>query len=170
MHHAEIARVFQADGPFTSLYMDTEGDVEQAADRVAVRWRNLRGSMLAAGVPEGTVAALDPLVEGSHMAGATLAVIAAVDRPLYSANLPDPPPRDTLLRHGALPDVVPLLAVAQAAGKRARARRTAARSRSTRRPAVTATHGGRPSTISSACRSSSSSSWTWWPGSRWPSC
>ena len=43
MHHAEIARVFQADGPFTSLYMDTEGDVEQAADRVAVRWRNLRG-------------------------------------------------------------------------------------------------------------------------------
>ena len=115
MHHAEIARVFQADGPFTSLYMDTEGDVEQAADRVALRWKNLRGSMLAAGVPEATVAAIDPLVGGSHMAGATLAVIAAVDRALYSANLPDPPPRDTLLRHGALPDVVPLLAAAQAA-------------------------------------------------------
>jgi hypothetical protein len=115
VHHAEIARVFQADGPFTSVYMDTEADVEQAADRVAVRWKNLRGSMLAAGVPEGTVAAIDPLVEGSHMAGATLAVVAAVDRPLYSANLPDPPPRDTLLRHGALPDVVPLLAAAQAA-------------------------------------------------------
>jgi uncharacterized protein YukE len=49
------------------------------------------------------------------MAGATLAVIAAVDRPLYVANLPDPPPRDTLLRHGALPDVLPLLAAGQAA-------------------------------------------------------
>ena len=115
MHQAEIARVFQADGPFTSVYMDTEGDVEQAAELVALRWKNLRGSMLAAGVPEGTVAAIDPLVEGSHMAGATLAVIAAVDRPLYSANLPDPPPRETLLRHGALPDVLPLLAAAQAA-------------------------------------------------------
>ena len=115
MHQAEIARVFQADGPFTSVYMDTEGDVEQAADRVALRWKNLRASMLAAGVPEATVAAIDPLVEGSHMAGATLAVIAAVDRPLYSANLPDPPPRDTLLRHGTLPDVLPLLAAAQAA-------------------------------------------------------
>jgi Bacterial archaeo-eukaryotic release factor family 2 len=115
VHQAEIARVFQADGPFTSVYMDTEGDVEQAAELVALRWKNLRGSMLAAGVPEATVAAIDPLVEGSHMAGATLAVIAAVDRPLYAANLPDPPPRETLLRHGALPDVLPLLAAAQAA-------------------------------------------------------
>ena len=73
MHHAEIARVFEADEPFTSAYMDTEGDVEQAADRVALRWKNLRGAMLEAGVPEATVAAIDPLVEGSHTAGATLA-------------------------------------------------------------------------------------------------
>jgi hypothetical protein len=115
VHQAEIARVFEADGPFTSVYMDTEGDVEQAADRVVLRWKNLRGSLLAAGAPEGTVAAIDPLVEGSHMAGATLAVIAAVDGLRYVANLPDPPPRDTLLRHGALPDVLPLLAAAQAA-------------------------------------------------------
>jgi hypothetical protein len=115
VHQAEIARVFEADGPFTSVYLDTEGDVEQAADRVALRWKNLRGSMLAAGVPVATVAAIDPLVEGSYMAGATLAVIAAVDGQRYAANLPDPPPRDTLLRHGALPDVVPLLAAAQAA-------------------------------------------------------
>jgi hypothetical protein len=115
MHQAEIAQVFQADGPFTSVYMDTEADVEQAADRIALRWKNLRGALLAAGVPEGAVAAIDPLVEGSHKAGATLAVIAAVDGPRYSANLPDPPPRETLLRHGPLPDVLPLLAAGQAA-------------------------------------------------------
>jgi hypothetical protein len=115
VHRAEIASVFQADGPFTTVYLATEGDVEQAADRVALRWKNLRGEMLAAGVPEATVAAVDPLVEGSHMAGATLAVIAAVDGTRYSANLPGPPPRDTLLRHGALPDVLPLLAAGQAA-------------------------------------------------------
>lgn len=115
MHQAEIAGVFQADGPFTSMYMDTEGDVDQAADKVAVRWKSLRGAMLAAGVPQGTVAAIDPLVGGSYRAGATLAVIAAADGPRYSANLPDPPPRDTLLRHGPLPDVLPLLAAAQAA-------------------------------------------------------
>ena len=114
MQHAEIAGLFQADGPFTSIYMATEGDVEQAADLVALRWKNLRGAMLEAGVPEATVAAVDPLVEGSHLAGATLAVIAAADGPRYVANLPDPPPRETLLRHGALPDVLPLLAAGQA--------------------------------------------------------
>jgi Bacterial archaeo-eukaryotic release factor family 2 len=115
VHDAEIARVFEADGPFTTVYMATEGDVEQATERVALRWKNLRGAMLAAGVPEATVAAVDPLVGGAHTAGATLAVIAAVDGPRYSANLPGPPPREALLRHGALPDVVPLLAAGQAA-------------------------------------------------------
>jgi hypothetical protein len=112
---AEIAGVFDAEGPFASVYMATEGDVEQAADRVALRWKNLRGQLLAAGVPEATVAAVDPLVEGSHTAGATLAVIAAVDGVRYTANLADPPPRETVFRHGALPDVLPLLAAAQAA-------------------------------------------------------
>jgi hypothetical protein len=114
VHHAEIAHVFDANGPFASVYMDTESDVEQAAERVAVRWKNLRASMLSTGVPEATVAAIDPLVEGSHTAGSTLAVIAAADGLRYSANLPDPPPRDTMLRHGALPDVLLLLAAGQA--------------------------------------------------------
>jgi hypothetical protein len=114
VHHAEIAHVFDANGPFASVYMDTESDVELAADRVAVRWKNLRASMLGTGVPEATVAAIDPLVEDSHTAGATLAVIAAVDGLRYSANLPDPPPRETILRHGALPDVLLLLAASQA--------------------------------------------------------
>jgi hypothetical protein len=115
VHHAEIARVFEADGPFTSVYLATEGDVEQAAELVALRWKNLRGAMLAAGVPEATAAAIDPLVEDSHLAGATLAVIAGAGGPRYVANLADPPPRETLLRHGPLPDVLPLLAAGQAA-------------------------------------------------------
>jgi release factor family 2 len=117
VHHAEIASVFEAEGPFASVYLDTEGDVEKAADRVAVRWKNLRGQLLAADVPEATVAAIDPLVEGSHTAGQTLAVIAAVDGVRYSANLPDPPPapHETLFRHAPLPDLMLLLAAAQAA-------------------------------------------------------
>jgi Bacterial archaeo-eukaryotic release factor family 2 len=114
VQQAEIAGVFQADGPFTSIYMDTEGDGERAGDLVALRWKNLRGAVLAAGAPEASVAAIDPLVGGSYLAGETLAVIVAVDGPRYSANLPDPPPRETLLRHGPLPDVLPLLAAGQA--------------------------------------------------------
>jgi hypothetical protein len=115
VHHAEIATLFDASGPFVSMYMATEGDVEQAAELVALRWKNLRGDLREEGVPEATLAAIDPLVEGSHAAGATLAVIAAVDGVRYSNSLPAPPPRDAVVRHGALPDVLPLLAAAQSA-------------------------------------------------------
>jgi hypothetical protein len=115
VHHAEIARLFDASGPFVSVYLATEGDTEQAAGRVALRWKNLRGDLLRGGVPEATLAAIDPLVEGSHTAGPTLAVIAAGDGVLLSTSLPEPPPRDAIVRHGALPDVLPLLAAAQTA-------------------------------------------------------
>jgi hypothetical protein len=110
VHHTELARLFDASGPFVSIYLDTAGDVEQAADRVALRWKNLRGELLEDGVPEATLAAIDPLVEGSHTAGATLAVIAAVDGVLYRGSFPDPPPRDAVVRLGPLPDLLPLLA------------------------------------------------------------
>jgi Bacterial archaeo-eukaryotic release factor family 2 len=115
VHHAEIARLFDASGPFVSMYMATEGDVEQAAELVALRWKNLRGDLREEGVPEPTLAAIDPLVEGSHAAGPALAVIAAVDGVRWSDSLPAPPPRDAVVRHGALPDVLPLLAAAQSA-------------------------------------------------------
>jgi hypothetical protein len=95
VHQAEIAQVFEADGPFTSVYLDTEGDVEQAADRVALRWKNLDGSMLATATVEADNRALldrfaeelgqaatgaergDRAVEG---AAATLAGLGALPR------------------------------------------------------------------------------------------
>jgi Bacterial archaeo-eukaryotic release factor family 2 len=110
---SEIARLFEAPGPFLSMYLATESDVENAAQRVALRWKNLRGELVDAGVPEGTLEAIDPLVEGSHKAGATLAVIAAADGVVYAGNLPHPPPREWIVRQESLPDVVPLLAWTQ---------------------------------------------------------
>jgi len=110
----ELARVFEASGPFASIYLTTSGDVENAAQRVALRWKNLRGELARAGVPEATLEAIDPLVEGSHTAGACLAVITAVDGVVWSENLPDPPPREVLVRHGPVPHVLPLLARQQA--------------------------------------------------------
>jgi Bacterial archaeo-eukaryotic release factor family 2 len=110
MRTTEIARVFEAPGPFLTLYLATPGDVENAAQRVELRWKNARGDLLQQGVPESLLAAVDPLVEGSHLAGATLALIASVDGVLWSANLADPPPREVLARWAALPSLVPLLA------------------------------------------------------------
>ena len=71
MDHAELSSLFDASGPFVSVCLNTEGDVEQAADRIALRWKNLRGELLDGGAPAATVAMIDPLVDGSHTAGAT---------------------------------------------------------------------------------------------------
>ena len=110
MRTSHIARIYQASGPFLSLYLATPGDVENAGQRVEVRWKSARSQLLDEGVPEALLEPIDPLVDGSHMAGATLVVVASVDGVLLSDNLPTPPPRDVMTHWGALPAVVPLLA------------------------------------------------------------
>jgi hypothetical protein len=60
-----------------------------------------------------TLEVIDPLVEGGHKAGATLAVIGAADGVVHAGNPPHPPPRERIVRREALPDVVPLLAWSQ---------------------------------------------------------
>jgi hypothetical protein len=113
MRTTEIARVYDHSGPFLTLYLATSGDVENAGARVELRWKNVRADLQREGAPEGVLAAVDPLVEGSHLAGATLALVASVDGVLWFANLPEPPPQEVVARWDALPSVVPLLAYEQ---------------------------------------------------------
>jgi Bacterial archaeo-eukaryotic release factor family 2 len=110
MRTTEMARLFQASGPFLSLYLATGGDVDNAGPTVGLRWKNARSDLLEQGVPERLLEAVDPLVGGSYTAGATLAVVATVEGVLWSENLPNPPPRDVVARWDALPAIVPLLA------------------------------------------------------------
>jgi hypothetical protein len=110
MRTTDIARVFEGSGPFLTLYLETSGDVENAGPRVELRWKNVRAGLPQEGVPEDLLGAVDPLVEGSHLAGATLALVASVDGVLWSDNLPDPPPREVVAHWASLPSVVPLLA------------------------------------------------------------
>jgi hypothetical protein len=110
MRTTEMARLFQASGPFLSLYMTTSGDIENAGPRVELRWKNARTELLDRGVPESLLETIDPLVEGSHTAGACLAVVASVDGVLWSGSLPEPPPREVVTRWAPLPSVLPLLA------------------------------------------------------------
>jgi Bacterial archaeo-eukaryotic release factor family 2 len=110
----ELAPLFEASGPFLSLYLAAGGDVENAAARLELRWKSTRGELQQQGVPLEVLEAVDPLIAGGHTAGATLAAIVAVDGAAYQAGLPDPPARDVVARWGALPYVLPLLAHAQA--------------------------------------------------------
>jgi hypothetical protein len=64
-------------------------------------------------VPLGVLEAVDPLIEGGHTAGATLAVVVSVDGVAYQTGMASRPVREVLTRWGAVPYVLPLLAHAQ---------------------------------------------------------
>ena len=113
MRAADLRPLFEASGPFLSLYLAAGGDVENAASRLELRWKSARGDLQERGVPLDVLEAADPLVEGGHTAGPTLAVIVSVDGAAYHAGLPSRPAHDVLARWGATPYALPLLAHAQ---------------------------------------------------------
>jgi hypothetical protein len=113
MRTTDIARVFDAAGPFLSLYMATRDDVDNTGRKVELLWKNARGDLQEQGVPESLLAAVDPLVPDSHLAGATLVVIASTDGVRWSGNLPELPVPEVVARWSALPTLVPLLAYQQ---------------------------------------------------------
>jgi Bacterial archaeo-eukaryotic release factor family 2 len=104
----ELAEVAQAEGPFATVYLSTEGDVEQAAQRSEVRWRTLRGELAEAGAPEEVLAAVDPVVPGAHQEGPGLGVVAAGAGTLHVEHGPTPPLRDAA-RWAGLPSLLPIL-------------------------------------------------------------
>lgn len=105
----DLSAVLAHDGPFLTVYLGTPGAVAQAQDTIDLRWKNLRKEAAAGGAPESVLAAVDPLIDGAHEEGATLAVIATeAGEVLYEAHEPDPPARD-IARWSALPYITPLL-------------------------------------------------------------
>jgi Bacterial archaeo-eukaryotic release factor family 2 len=110
----ELGPVFEAAGPFLSLYLAAGGDVENAGARLELRWKSTRADLQEREVPVGVLEAVDPLVEGGHTAGEALAVIVPVDGTAYGRGMAGRPVREVLARWGALPYVLPLLAEAQA--------------------------------------------------------
>ena len=113
MRVADLAPLFEASGPFLSLYLAAGGDVENAAARLEVRWKTARGDLQEQEVPLAVLEAAGPLIEGGHTAGETLAVIVPADGGAYVTGLDTRPAREVLARWAALPYVLPLLAYAQ---------------------------------------------------------
>ena len=104
----ELAELVQADGPFATVYLTTEGAVENAAQRNEQHWKTLRAQLGDAGAPESVLAAIDPLVADAHLHGRCLAVVATADGVVHVEHGPHPLPRD-LARWAPLPSLVPLL-------------------------------------------------------------
>lgn len=110
----EIAAVFDGAPPFVTIYLATEAAVEQAAQQNELRWKTLRRELSAAGAPEETLSAIDPLVPDAHHEGRTLAVVADASGVRLVRHEPEPPARDAGWV-APLPRVGPLLEWAQGA-------------------------------------------------------
>ncbi|HZQ79051.1 MAG TPA: Vms1/Ankzf1 family peptidyl-tRNA hydrolase [Acidimicrobiia bacterium] len=110
----EIAAVFDGRPPFVTVYLATEAAVEQAAQQSELRWKTLRRELSAAGAPEETLSAIDPLVPDAHHEGRTLAVIGDASGLRLVRHEPEPPARDAGWV-APLPRVGPLLEWAQGA-------------------------------------------------------
>ena len=104
---AGLRSLVERDGPFVSLYLNTEASTEEGARELELRWRAFREEAVDQGAPEDTLARLDDVVGGAQRRGDGLVAIAARDDIGFAATLPTPV-RDRL-RVGSLPHLVPLL-------------------------------------------------------------
>jgi hypothetical protein len=104
--------VYAAPAPIVSVYMNTRGALPDAAEQVALRWRNIRRSLIDQGAPESALEAVETMLDGAHAAGETLVVIANASGVLYSAHLPELPADDIALV-APLPHMLPLIAATQ---------------------------------------------------------
>jgi hypothetical protein len=78
-----LADLMRRPGPFLSLYLNTEGDVENAAQRSQTRWKTVRSDLDDQAVPGAVLERIDEIVPEAHLEGDGLAVIADGNRILH---------------------------------------------------------------------------------------
>jgi hypothetical protein len=107
MDASTLAKLYAIDGPFITLYLATPSNVEDAAERLEVRWKNVVRELQDAGVDAATVEALGA-ARGEHSRGNTRVLVAAHGTVHLAVSLPQPPPQE-IVTTGQLPRLVPLL-------------------------------------------------------------
>jgi hypothetical protein len=111
---SDLVDLVSAPGPFLTVQVGTEADIDNAAQRSEQRWRALRDDAAARGTPQEVLAAVDPVVVDAHLDGPGLAVVANADGALVVEHGPTPPARDDA-RWAALPALLPVVAWRQQA-------------------------------------------------------
>lgn len=99
-------------GPVVSVYLDTVGAVEDAANRTRLSWKNLRRQLGEDGAPEAALTAVDACLPGVSGAAGTLAAFATAEGLLGVQQLPESTTASSAAV-GPLPDLIPLLTVRQ---------------------------------------------------------
>src|SRR6059058_2179638 len=107
MNASTLAKLYAIDGPFVTIYLATPSDVEDAAERLEKRWKNVERELAGAGVDAATIDALSA-ARGTHDRGNTRVIVAAHGTVQLALSLPQPPAQE-IVTTGQLPRLVPLL-------------------------------------------------------------
>lgn len=106
-----LSRLYDTDGPFVTIYLDTGGAVENAGSRLELRWKDVLRELADRGVDEATREALTA-ARGDHRQGGTRVLVAAGGRVRYARSLPEATDVD-VVRVAPLPYLLPLVDWAQ---------------------------------------------------------
>jgi hypothetical protein len=105
----QLAALYDADGPFVTIYRDVPTATEDAATKADVGWRNTLRELTGSGVDEATRDALSAVVDGDGIGGSTRVLVASRGHVHLATWLPDPPVGD-LVTVRQLPHLFPLVA------------------------------------------------------------
>ncbi|HEX2118010.1 MAG TPA: Vms1/Ankzf1 family peptidyl-tRNA hydrolase [Acidimicrobiales bacterium] len=106
---SDLAGLVKTPGPFLTLQLTTEADIDNAAQRSEQRWRALRDDAATQGTPEEVLGVVDPLIAGAHLEGQGLAVVATAAGVVHEEHGGREPDRD-LVRWAPLPSLAQVIA------------------------------------------------------------
>src|SRR3954471_21366700 len=106
MDVAALTKLYGLEGPFTTIYLDTKSEAEDAAEQLEIRWKNVLRDLEQAGVDEPTRDALTQ-ARGEHGRGNTRVLVATPGTVHLAISLPQPPAQE-LVAVEHLPRPTPL--------------------------------------------------------------
>jgi peptide subunit release factor 1 (eRF1) len=108
VHAAEVRALSEQRGPMVSVYLNTPGDLEHAAQLADLHWNDLRRELTSRGADPRALEHVAPFVGPAHELGPALAAFATADGLLHVEHGPEPLPAD-VGRWDRLPVLGPLL-------------------------------------------------------------
>lgn len=112
MKLGSLQELYERQGPFVTVYLDTSGDAEDASKALDLRWRSARERLSGMGVDEATLEALAERVgEHQRQTGQRGQVLVAVQgEVVLNDELPEPPEHTTDdVYFGSVPQLMPYL-------------------------------------------------------------
>jgi peptide subunit release factor 1 (eRF1) len=104
---ADLRALIERDGPFLSVYLNTEAASETGPEEIGLRWRALAGEAAAAGASEDALAAVETIVGDAHQKGDGLVAFVAGSSLELRRFLPSP--IADCVRFGPLPFLSPYI-------------------------------------------------------------